>query len=89
MLGILTGVLFTGLGLGIWCGFTLGGVIGYLLAVIDIVTILMLLIGGAYTAGQKATEKKITGFAKTLMKNYDPFHDLTKEVKPDEPERNH
>lgn len=89
MFAVLSGILFTGLGLGVWCGFTLGGVVGYLLAVIDIVTILMLLISSAYMAGKKATEKKITGFAKTLMKNYDPFHDTTKEVKPDEPERNH
>lgn len=76
---ILFGLLMTSILLGGYCGFMLGGLVGYFLFSADAVLVLLGLMYFAYTTGQRQIAEKIKEQSKQTVPNYDRWHDMREE----------
>lgn len=76
---IILGLFATSILLGGYCGFILGGLVGYFLFSTDVVLVLFGLIYLAYTVGQRQIMEKIKKQSKQTVPNYDKWHDMREE----------
>lgn len=75
----LTGLFLASVMLGCYCGFMLGGIVGYFLFAINVAMVLIGLIAAAYTAGQKQVMAKVEKMSKQTVPSYDAWHDTREE----------